>query len=684
MDSGIFQANSEFAGRISADSTDVAGNGTMEGEDDHGTLVAMVAAAANDGNGTVGIAYDATILSIRTDEPGSCASPDDCSFQDPDIAAAIDHATDHGAKVINISLGGGGASSVVREAVARAATAGVVIVVSAGNDGTARPDDFAQDLADAGNGNVLIVGSVDSSGEISSFSNRARGYTGSYLAARGERVTVYLDGPQWADDPDCPSPTFCLISGTSFSAPQVSGAVALLAQAFPTLTATQIVSLLLETAQDVGTEGADNTYGSGILDIYEAFQPQGTTSLAGTGGAIPLGDTALAGSPAMGDALQAASIATLVLDKYDRAFSTDLGPSMRGASVSRRLQGALDNPWQFVSAQSEKTAVAFRIADSGQGTGLRAANELRLGVRDAEAARVLAARIALKLSPETQIGLTYAEGQDGLVAQLQDQSRPAFLLAPTGSGDDGAFRSADFSLALRRQLGSWGMTLGAEKGEVVSGNLVELQGDGFAYRRRDGVHSVSMALDREYGALQTVFGLSLVNEDRTVLGGRLHDVFGGGGAQTLFLDANAGWRIADGWRLGGSLRNGWTLPETSSVITDASRIYSRSWSIDLERRGVLGARDALGLRIAQPLRVEGGGLQLNLPVAYSYVSESATFGTLPFPLTPEGREILGELAWHGPLFSGNASASLFYRRDPGHYADMPDDAGVAMRWNTRF
>jgi len=82
--------------------------------------------------------------------------------------------------------------------------------------------------------------------------------------------------------------------------------------------------------------------------------------------------------------------------------------------------------------------------------------------------------------------------------------------------------------------------------------------------------------------------------------------------------------------------------------------------------------------------VEAGGLDLSLPVAYSYDTESASFGIRALSLSPHGRELMGELGWHGPLWAGQASASLFYRRDPGHYAEMPDDKGLGIRWQRGF
>src|SRR3546814_5522361 len=146
----------------------------------------MVAAAARDNTGVLGIAWDAQLLVARADDPGSCGTdtPQDpslgCAFDDSSIAAGIDLAVRSGAAVINISLGGGWASQVLLAAVARAASAGVVIVVSAGNGGDGsepgidpnQPDPFASSLLAAGNGNVIIVGSIDENGALDRKSTR--------------------------------------------------------------------------------------------------------------------------------------------------------------------------------------------------------------------------------------------------------------------------------------------------------------------------------------------------------------------------------------------------------------------------------------------------------------------------------------------------------------------------------
>ena len=53
-------------------------------------------------------------------------------------------------------------------------------------------------------------------------------------------------------------------------------------------------------------------------------------------------------------------------------------------------------------------------------------------------------------------------------------------------------------------------------------------------------------------------------------------------------------------------------------------------------------------------------------------------------LAPQGREVLGELAWSGPLPWGQGAASLFWRRQPGHYAEAPGDVGAMVSFDAEF
>lgn len=165
----------------------------------------------------------------------------------------------------------------------------------------------------------------------------------------------------------------------------------------------------------------------------------------------------------------------------------------------------------------------------------------------------------------------------------------------------------------------------------------------------------------------------------------MNGVLGGtGGASTLFGDAGLTWRPHPTWRVGASARIGVTLPDRTDRLGGGSTLLSSAWAVDVRRQGVFGADDSMAFRLSQPLRVEGGALRFVLPVDYDYATTSARFGVVPLSLVPRGRELMGEMAWQTPLAAGWLSASLFWRKDPGHYAAVPDDRGAALRWSTGF
>ena len=393
---------------------------------------------------------------------------------------------------------------------------------------------------------------------------------------------------------------------------------------------------------------------------------------------MSLGDGTGAGSTAMGDALERVALPAIVLDEYNRAFEADLAGTLRSAEPASRLANAVGGSQRAVSISSAATSLAFSIDDRGR------FGELRLGENEAEPARVLAARVATKLAPDLKLGFGYAEGADGLVATLQGQDRPAFLIAPDASGDSGTLRHTAASVALRKQVGPWGLTVSSERGETLSGAAIRRAAEMSGHRVADDVASTGLAVDRRFGSLDTTLGVTWMDEQHTLLGGRFHDNFGLTGADTLFLDAGAGWNFVSGWRLGGNFRQGWTSARAGGLVAPGSRLTSRAWSLDLERRGVFGDADSLGFRVSQPLRVESGALNLSLPVGYDYATELAEYGVRSLALAPRGRETMAELAWRGPLLTGYGAASLFYRKDPGHYASLPDDNGVALRWSKSF
>ena len=702
VDTGIDASSPEFVGRILPASRDVTTGGrAIQAEDDHGTNVALVAAAARNNSGILGIAFDASLLVLRADQPGSCADSGNntneasCSFLDSSIARGVDAAVAAGARVINLSLGGSdGIGSAMRSAIQRASIAGVVVVVAAGNGGTGnrpntdpnQPTAFAQEIRAAGGSNVIIVGSVDEGGQLSAFSQRAGNEAAWYLSARGERICcVYENGQIFVGQDDSGSFNL-LFSGTSFATPQVAGAVALLAQAFPNLTGQQIVRILLDSARDAGAAGTDSSYGTGILDIAAAMAPRGAMTLAGGTGAVRLGMDTGMGSAAMGDALaNAGPVQGVVLDAYQRAYNLDLSTGLRGAAVQPRLAAALAGGTYAVGALAGRVSLAFTI---GAGTAEQRnvwARQLQLSGEQAEGARLLAARVAARIAPGTEMAFAVRESAHGLAVQLQNAGQPAFLIARDTGDDSGFQRLGDASFAIRREFGRLGIIASADSGSVWRhDNLRAAEVLPGGQRERFGYHGFALSAERRFGPVDAVIGASWLSEEASVLGASFTSAFGMRGADTLFLDASAGVDVGADWRFGAAWRQGFTRVRQAGLVADGSGLRTSGWSLDALRRDTFAGGDSFGFRLSQPLRVTGGGIGLTLPVAYDYATLLPSYGTQFLALAPSGREIDAEMAWRGPLWGGDASASLYYRTDPGHYAALPDDKGVALRWRRKF
>lgn len=697
IDSGIDPNSHEFAGRIHAQSGDVAGSRGLGDDDGHGTAVTRVLAAAKDDADIHGIAFNATILALRADQPGSCTTPDpgeneaSCSFFDSAIAAGVNRAVDNGARVINISLGGaGGANSGLRSAINRATSAGIVVVVSAGNEANDAnpefdinsPSPFAQALVANGNGLVIIATSVDDRGLISDFSNRAGVSQNTVLSALGESICCEYRNDTIYRFTQNGSTFVNVVNGTSFSAPQIAGAVALLAQAFPNLTGANIVNLLLTSARDAGATGTDAVYGRGILDIARAFAPAGTTSLAGTTTQVDLGSSGGTTSGPMGDvALSARPVNAVILDSYGRAYDIDLAHGLNATTPRLRLTPALVNQGRSVSVSAGTTELAFSIS----GNSVGGANILPLALSDGQQrqARILAGRVSAAIAKDTRFSLGIRQAAAGQVAALQGLHGSAFLAASEARLESGFERLPGSSFALRQQLGRFGLTGSVETGEA---RLYERAGVEFV---RSGTNrypysSLALSLDRQIGAAKLALGASWMREDETILGARFANFIGQDGARSLFVDGNGEVQLARDWALGASWRQGWTYANAGGSLTGQSLLKSNAFSFDITRANAFAQGDRLALRVAQPLRVTSGGLALNLPVAYDYASLTPTFGVRRFSLAPTGREVSSELAWMMPISGGYFSSNIFWRQEPGHFESAPDDVGVAFRLQFDF
>ncbi len=248
IDSGINGNHPDLAGNV------LPGMGLLPGHADngwedldaHGTAMAGLIAAHGHagGGGVLGIAPKAKIFPILTISGRDHGSPEL-------DAAAINAAVQQGARVISMSIGRS-ESSALREAVARAQRADVVIVAAVGN----RPDENDVTFPARYDG-VVAVAAVDRNGNHADFSVAGRQVL---IAAPGLDIKSSDTGNGYGTG-----------SGTSDATAITAGVVALIRAKFPTLPAAEVIHRLTATATDKGPKGRDDEYGYGIVNPYAAL-----------------------------------------------------------------------------------------------------------------------------------------------------------------------------------------------------------------------------------------------------------------------------------------------------------------------------------------------------------------------------------------------------------------------------
>jgi len=223
----------------------------------HGTHVSgIIAAAMNNKIGIVGIAPSSKIMPVKVlDSTGK--------GDDMDIAVGIQWAADHGANIINLSLGEGlnsagsfASSEYITDAVLYAQSKGILVVAAAGNDGLGT---ISYPAALPG---VLSVAATTSENKLTDFSNY--GFPLS-LEAPGDRILSTY--------PQALSSGYAYLWGTSMASPMVSAVAALIWSANPTWTSTHVIRKLLASATDTQKKGWTETQGFGLVNALKGVLP---------------------------------------------------------------------------------------------------------------------------------------------------------------------------------------------------------------------------------------------------------------------------------------------------------------------------------------------------------------------------------------------------------------------------
>lgn len=249
IDTGLDITHTDLINRIAPGGYNFYSNTENVTDDNgHGTMVSgIIAAQMNNRVGIAGMSgpYRVSILPLKV------FNKDTASMSD--LIRAIDYAISLDVDIINMSLGGKQFSRLENEAVQRAIDAGIIIVAAAGNDAL----DGNPVIYPAAYDHVISVGAVNASNVKTDFSTYNQQVD---LVAPGQGIVSTY-----------PNQSYVKMDGTSFAAPIVSGAVAMVKGLHPNLSTYEIAQLLRRSATDLGMPGFDTYYGMGVLDVSKLF-----------------------------------------------------------------------------------------------------------------------------------------------------------------------------------------------------------------------------------------------------------------------------------------------------------------------------------------------------------------------------------------------------------------------------
>jgi hypothetical protein len=646
----------------------------------HGTAVASLIVAPQDGKGVMGIAPNATVVAYNPFDSTGTANW-------VDISTGIKMLTNNGANVVNMSLGvpgwtlNPGWNGVFSDGKITKLLDHTVFVIAAGNDGSSQTANVQWDFGK--NPAFLVVGSVDPSGKISSFSNRpgtaclTHGGSGRcddplmnhFIVAPGELILV-SDGQGGVTR----------VSGTSFAAPLVSGAIALMQGRWPWLAnfPDEEVSIILKSARDLGAPGVDPVYGAGELDVTAAMSPLDMNKLSWyrpglLGLAVPT-SVRMVQQPSQLAKWEASGV-------YFTAFET-IGATYRDFQIplSTRLFGqkvmAADGSQQYL--QDYLTSRTIDWINTGNGLASRAGfssfadrggslpnSDVSLSMALAPRTRVYGYRqsanpyqAALRLASadgRTGVRLGFGDGAValgrqagfGLVSDYDAYAGGANPLLGMASGS--AYANVD--VALTRDLTvSTGYTARNLRRDTRMMTWTQLATFG-AQQDKAAAQTVSLTYTPARAVTLTA-AFTRLAEDRAVLGVRSIDPQDfGRGSVSEGVTLGAALDVGHGLSLAGSAtrsRTGSRGKDQALSIADGGIIAS-SYEFALAKEHLFDRHDRLRLAVSQPMHIDRGSFDFASVEVVDRDTGALGVVTQTFAVPGAARQFVGEMLYARPL-----------------------------------
>ncbi|MGO4184882.1 S8 family peptidase [Paenibacillus sp. TAF43_2] len=246
LDTGVQSNHPDLKGKLAEGKNIVDENAAPDDDVGHGTHVSgIIGATVNNNEGVAGLSWYNKIMPVKVLDSSGAGST-------YSVAQGIIWAVDHGAKVINMSLGNYAQADFLHDAIKYAYDHDVVMIAASGNDNTDRPG------YPAAYPEVFAVAATNSSKEKASFSNY-----GDYIdvAAPGDSIASTYPGSQYA-----------ALSGTSMASPHVAALAGLIRSINPELSNVEVMEIMRKSAIDLGAKGKDDFFGYGEIDVDKALQ----------------------------------------------------------------------------------------------------------------------------------------------------------------------------------------------------------------------------------------------------------------------------------------------------------------------------------------------------------------------------------------------------------------------------
>ena len=472
-------------------------------------------------------------------------------------------------------------------------------------------------------GHNIVVVAITEDGGIADFSNRC-GFAREWcIAAPGADVAVAYFGPRSETDPTAVREDR-IFNGTSFAAPMVSGGLALMKHYFnDTLSNSELVTRLFETANSTGSYGTAATYGHGLMDLGAAVRPVGQTMLTmgrhiGDAG-YSIRATSLRLGGALGDGLSR-SLAGRKIAAFDRL----------GAPFWFDLSGLVGT-----AARSSATARLRDLLARAEEEARPAAGGTRLSVQ--QHATLLGRdgwRFGLYGSP--------VQAESSLLNLAQNAATMTFRTK-------NSFEATAFT----------NTGLAAHQDTPESGAMV-------SWRPSDSPYGIR---------------LGWLGEQKTMLGSTADGAFGGLSAGSVVAGFEVGTEF-EGWRLAADAELGLVVADTDGgIIAGLSEVTTSAISFRADRRLTNG--DEITLSLSQPPRIEHGVARLTVPISRTK-DGMVLHETISADLSPSGRQIDLAARWRrNHVLGGDLLAEAVFSHNPGHVDGKPE-FGLLAGWRVAF